>query len=57
LDKIPDDGCTIHNLDKQFENYDKSEIEEILDGLIDKNQLSITKRNRWTIYLKQKEVE
>ncbi len=57
LDKIPEDGCTIHHLDKQFEDHDKSEIEEILEDLIEKNQVSITKRNRWTIYLKQKEVE
>jgi len=57
MEKIPEDGCTIHHLDKQFEDYDKSEIEEILGELIEKNKVSTTKRNRWTIYLKQKEVE
>ncbi|MFO7791827.1 MAG: hypothetical protein R6W73_02455 [Candidatus Saliniplasma sp.] len=57
LDEIPEDGCTIHHLDKQFEDYDKSEIEDILEKLIEKDQMSVTKRNRWTIYLKQKEVE
>lgn len=57
MDEIPDDGCTIHQLDKQFENYDKSDIEKILEELIEKNKVSTTKRNRWTIYLKQKEVE
>ncbi len=57
IDEIPDDGCTIHQLDKQFEDYDKSEIEEILEKMVEKNKVSTTKRNRWTIYLKQKEVE
>ncbi len=57
IDEITEDGCTIHHLDKQFEDLDKSDIEEILEKLIEKKEVSTTKRNRWTIYLKQKEVE
>lgn len=57
MSKIPDDGCTIHQIDKHIEEFEKDEIEDILEDLMDKDRVSTTKRNRWTIYLKQKEAK
>lgn len=52
IENIPDDGSTLSKLNRNIEELDKDKIEEILEGLIDEDQVTTEKRNRWLIYLK-----